>query len=157
MDRTFASLFFLFFFYQAIIASIDRIFFSGRGVLLFATGSNFVEDDGPRLFFGGGREGWRMSPRDRGCFFSRFVCLIEPRRVESNLERKRWREDWTENDTVKRMMVNPWWIIWENVAFVLIIFPSFFPPPFKSSVGFLLSIHTWMFIKNIRVNFGKLF
>lgn len=49
--------FFSFFFYQAIIASIDRIFFSGRGVLLFATGSNFVEDDGPRLFFGGGREG----------------------------------------------------------------------------------------------------
>lgn len=48
---------FFFFFYQAIIASIDRIFFSGRGVLLFATGSNFVEDDGPRLFFGGGREG----------------------------------------------------------------------------------------------------
>lgn len=47
---------FFFFFYQAIIASIDRIFFSGRGVL-FATGSNFVEDDGPRLFFGGGREG----------------------------------------------------------------------------------------------------
>lgn len=59
--------------YNSSTASIGRIFFSGRGVLLLATGSNFVEDDGPRLFFPFGG-GVTDVPRDRGCFFSRFVA-----------------------------------------------------------------------------------
>lgn len=61
-----------FFFYQAIIASIDRIFFSGRGVLLFATGSNFVEDDGPRLFFWGRKGGVTDVPTGSGMFLFSF-------------------------------------------------------------------------------------